>query len=244
MWEYQMLPLSEQGMRCIALDRRGHGRSDDPGRGYDFDTLADDVAALLQHLDLHAVTLVGHSMGCCELVRYLSRYGTERVERAVLVSAITPYRLQTSDNPDGVPLAAIDVLNGSLLSDRPRYFADGAITFFGLGSTWPQPPVVSPELVQWLVNLGLHASPKALRECQRSSITTDFRPDMRACLVPTLVIHGDKDTSAPLERCGRRTAQMIEDSELRVYGGAAHGLFLTEKERLTHDLATFILVST
>src|ERR1051326_7712710 len=120
MWEYQMLPLSEHGLRCIAYDRRGHGRSDDPGHGYEFDTLADDLAQLLAHLDLREVTLVGHSMGCAEIARYLSRHGTTRIARTVLISSITPFLLQTADNPEGAPPSILEANSAALIADRDR----------------------------------------------------------------------------------------------------------------------------
>jgi pimeloyl-ACP methyl ester carboxylesterase len=240
MWEYQMVPLSEQGLRCIAYDRRGHGRSDDPGRGYDFDTLADDLAALIAHLDLRAVTLVGHSMGCGEIVRYLSRHGQNRVARVALISAITPFLLRTADNPEGAPQAALDAHIAALQNDRPSYFRSGALSFFGLGATWPRAAAVSPEMVGWATELALECSPAATIACRRAANVTDFRPDVRRVAVPAAIIHGDKDQGAPLEICGRRTARAIQGSQLIVYEGAPHGLFLTHKERLTDDLHAFI----
>ena len=240
MWEYQMLPLSEQGLRCIAYYRRGHGRSDDPGRGYDFDTLADDLAALLAHLDLKGVTLVGNSTGCCEIVRYLSRHGTDCIARVVLTSTRTPFLTRTAENPDGVPQSFFDQAISVLMADRPQYMDSGAIKYFGLGSTWPGAEVLSPAMVQWVVRLILESSPKAILEFSRATNETDFRPEMAACTVPTLIVHGEKDQGAPLELCGRRTAQALPKSQLKVYEGAAHGLFLTHRDRLTSDLLEFI----
>lgn len=240
MWEYQMIPLSEQGLRCVAYDRRGHGRSDDPGSGYLFDTLADDLAALLAQLDLNGVTLVGNSMGCGEIARYLSRHGTDRIARVVLTSTITPFLLRTEDNPEGAPKSFLDQTISALTADRPHFMTSGAIKYFGLGSTWPGSEVVSSEMVQWFIQLILESSPKAILECRRTVNETDFRPDLPACTVPTLIIHGGQDQTAPLGLCGRRTAQAIQRSQLKVYESAAHGLFLTEKDRLTRDLLTFI----
>jgi non-heme chloroperoxidase len=240
MWEYQMVPLSEQGLRCIAYDRRGHGRSDDPGCGYEFDTLADDLAALLAHLDLKRVTLVGNSIGCCEIVRYLSRYGTDRIARVVLTSTRTPFLTRTEENPEGVPKSFFDQAISVFTTDRPQYMKSGAIKYFGLGSTWPGTEVLSSAIVQWVIRLILESSPKAILEIIRATNETDFRPDLSACTVPTLVIHGDKDQGAPLELCGLRTAQAIPGSQLKVYEGAAHGLFLTHRDRLTSDLLNFI----
>lgn len=240
MWEYQMVPLSDQGLRCIAYDRRGHGRSDDPGSGYQYDTLSDDLAALLVHLDLKGVTLVGNSIGCCEIVRYLSCHGTDRIARVVLTSTRTPFLLRTEDNPEGVPKSFFDQAISALMTDRPQYMASGAIKYFGLGSMWPGAEVLSSAMVQWVVQLILESSPKAILECMRATNETDFRPDLPACTVPTLIIHGDKDQGAPLDLCGRRTAQAIQGSQLKVYEGAAHGLFLTHRDRLTRDLLDFI----
>ncbi len=240
MWEYQMVPLSDQGLRCIAYDRRGHGRSDDPGRGYEIDRLADDLAALLTQLDLREVTLVGNSMGCGEIARYLSRHGTSRVARVALISPSMPCILERADNPEGVPRSALDAHIAALHKDRVLYFADGTLKYFGLGSRWPAPEVLSPELVQWAIRLILESSPKAVIECMRTNWETDFRPDLRAFTVPTLIIHGNNDQNAPLDMCGRRTARLIAESQLKVYEGAPHGLFLTHKERLNDDLLVLI----
>ena len=235
-----MLPLSSQGLRCIAYDRRGHGRSDDPGRGYDFDTLADDLAQLLVHLDLHEVTLIGQSMGSCEIARYLTRHGSKRIARTVLISPVTPFTVKTEDNPEGAPRAILDAHLAAQLNDRPLYNnMDGVIKYFGLGSRWPEPDLVSPEMAQWLVRLIFETSPKANIECFQALWETDLRPDMRSFTMPTLIIHGDKDQNAPL-LSGQRTARAIAGSQLKIYEGAAHGLYLTHKDRLNSDLLAFM----
>lgn len=240
MWAYQVTPLAQAGLRCITYDRRGHGRSDDPGHGYEFDTLADDLAALLTQRELHDVTLVGHSMGCAEIARYLARHGTARVARVALLSPITPFLLQTPDNPAGVPEAIFAVHQARLATDTAGYFGDGAARFFGEGTTWPGPAPLSGALREWAVQLTLQTPPPVVSATFRAYTRTDFRPDMAAFTVPTQIIHGDADHNAPLELTGRPTAQAIAGSELRVYAGAAHGLFLTEQQRLAHDLLTFI----
>lgn len=237
MWEYQMVPLSEREVRCIALDRRGHGRSDDPGRGYDFDTLADDLAQLLTHLDLRDVTLVGYSMGGGEVARYLSRHGTDRIAHAVLISTITPFLLQTEDNPEGTPRSTIEQNIAAMRNDRPLFLTSGVTTFTGVGSFRPE--VQSP-MAQWGIQLCLECSPKAALGCTRTQGETDFRPDMHAFTVPTLIIHGDKDRATPLDLCGRRTAQAIPLSQINVYEGASHNLPFAHIDRLNDDLLAFI----
>ncbi|HZR41944.1 MAG TPA: alpha/beta hydrolase [Ktedonobacteraceae bacterium] len=240
MWEYQMLYLCDQGLRCLAYDRRGHGRSDDPGRRYDMNTLADDLAQLLVHLDLHNVTLIGQSMGCTEIARYLTRHGTDRIARVALIGTITPCLLRSDDNPEGAPREVFEALVAAQLRDRPYFNNEaGAIKFFGLGSRWPQPDLVSPEMRQWLMRLILETSPRAAIECFRSFWLDDFRPDMQAFTVPTLIIHGQIDQNAPLQ-CAQRTARAISGSQLKIYEGAAHALYITHKDRLNRDLLEFI----
>ncbi len=240
MWEYQMLPFCDQGLRCIAYDRRGHGRSDDPGRGYDMNRLSDDLAQLITHLDLYEVTLIGQSMGCAEVARYLTRHGTSRIARIALISPITPCLLQTEENPEGVPREMFESHLAAQLKDRPHYNSDiGLSRYFGLESHWPGPEMVSSEMRQWLARLIFEVSPRANIECYRSFWLDDFRPDMQAFTVPTLIIHGELDSCIPL-RCAQRTAQAIAGSQLTIYADAAHALYLTHKERLNRDLLEFI----
>jgi len=240
MWEYQMLPLCDQGLRCIAYDRRGHGRSDDPGRGYEMNQLSDDLAQLIAHLDLHEVTLVGQSMGSTEIARYLSRHGASRIARVVLISPITPCLLRTEDNPEGAPREVFEAHLAAQLTDRPHYNSEaGASQYFGLEAGWPGPEIVSSEMKQWFIRLILETSPKANIECFRSFWQDDFRPDMQAFTVPTLIIHGELDHNAPL-LCAQRTARAIAGSQFKIYEGAAHGLYLTHKDRLNSDLLDFI----
>jgi pimeloyl-ACP methyl ester carboxylesterase len=223
-WEYQLTELSEQGLRCIAYDRRGHGRSEDPGRGYDYDTLAADLATLIEQLDLRNVTLVGYSMGSGEIVRYLSRHGTGRVARVVLVSPVAP----------APAIAAVsDTFVAGLKKDRPAFMTGGLPLFLGKDSS------VSPAMAQWVLDQFLRASPKAIIECTRSIATGDHRADLRAMTMPTLIIQGDKDEVCPLELTGRKLAQAISGSELRIYEGAPHGIVLTHRDRFTHDLLSF-----
>jgi non-heme chloroperoxidase len=232
LWQYQMVHLSTQGLRCIAYDQRGHGRSSDPGHGYDFDTLADDLATVIDKLGLESVTLVGHSMGCSEIVRYLSRRGAGRVARIVLVSPTLPFMMKTPDNPDGIDKAALERLRAMFTRDFPKWLAANARPFFV--------PETSPAMVEWGIQMCLQASLKAIVDCNRADLETDFRAELPRITVPTLIIHGDTDVSAPVERTGKPTAHLIRRSQLKVYEGAPHGLMLTHVDRLNADLLAFI----
>jgi non-heme chloroperoxidase len=238
MWEYQTVPLSRQELRCMTFDRRGHGRSDDPGRGYDFDTLADDLAALINHLNLRDVILVAHSMGCAEVARYLSRHGASRIAKVALISPIR--LLRPLDGSEDIPQPVLDAIIAPMIADRARYFTDGSIKFFGLGSQWPTPPIMSREMVEWGIRLILESSPRAALDCWYALMQVDCRADMAAFTMPTLIIHGDNDQNAPLDICARRIAEAVPGSKLVIYEGAPHGLFLTDRERLTRDLLAFV----
>jgi len=233
LWQYQMIYLSEQGLHCIAYDRRGHGRSSDPGRGYVCDRLADDLAAVIEQLDLKGVTLVGHSLGCGEIVRYLSRHGSHRISRIVLAAPTLPYMLKTPDHSDGV--VAPDLasrIRARMANDFPGWLTENARPFF-VAET-------SQALVDWGVRMMQQTSLKAALDCNRVVMETDYRAELPGIKVPTLIIHGDKDASAPLEQTGRKTAQLIPQSRLIVYEGAPHGLMFTHRERLNSDLLSFI----
>jgi pimeloyl-ACP methyl ester carboxylesterase len=234
-WEYQMTHLAGQGVRCVGYDRRGHGRSGEPAAGYEFDTLADDLAAVLERLDLRDLVLIGHSMGSGEVVRYLSRHGSARVARVVLVAPITPFTLKTADNPDGVDRGVLEAGRAALARDRPGAIAGAAAAFFGPNNA------VSGAMKDWWTAMILHqCSLRVMLELHRVFTETDFRPDLGAIRIPTLVVHGDSDTSTPLEFTGRRTARLIAGSELKVYEGAAHGLPITHMDRLNADLRAFV----
>jgi non-heme chloroperoxidase len=233
-WEYQMTELANAGLRCIAHDRRGCGRSDQPWDGYDMDTLADDLSQLIEHLDLRGATLVAHSMGAGEVTRYLSRHGTDRVARIVLVAPTTPFLLKTADNPFGLERAFFDNFIVGLEKDRPQALTLAAPTFFGSGSS------VSQESVEWGIRLALRASLRATVALFRANAVTDYRPEMAAYTVPTLILHGDADQLAPLDVTGRRTAEAIPGSRLETYEGGGHGIFLTEKDRVTVGVRAFI----
>ncbi|MEU1121308.1 MULTISPECIES: alpha/beta hydrolase [unclassified Streptomyces] len=235
-WEFQMLPLSEEGLRCVAFDRRGHGRSDWVGHGFDYDTLADDLAALLDRLDLREVTLVAHSMGGGEAIRHLTRHGDARVSRLVLIGATAPLLLWTPDNPDGVPQEVLDAMTVERSKDRPRWMAQNAQAFFAthLGNS------VSGELMEWTVQRCLDCSVKAAVEVVRTGAGTDLRKEAGAIRVPTLVLHGDADASAPVALCGRRMAELVPDNVYKEYPMAGHGIFMTHADAVNQDLLDFI----
>jgi non-heme chloroperoxidase len=230
-WRYNMLPLSDRDFRCVAYDPRGHGRSTQPGGGYDYDTLADDLACVINQLDLHGVTLVGHSMAGGEIIRYLSRHGAERVARIVLVAATLPFILKTPDNPEGVERSALDQLYASWYRDYPKWVADNTRPFFT--------PETSDAQMQWGVSLTWQTSLKALIACNRTLTETDFCHELATVTVPTLILHGDKDASAQIDFTSRRTAKLIKGSQFKVYPGAPHGLIITHAEQFNNDLAQF-----
>lgn len=233
-WEYQMAYLVGQGLRCISFDRRGHGKSAEPKGGYDFDTLADDLNAVIEELDLHDATLIGQSMGCGEVVRFISRHGNRRVARIVMVATITPLILKTADNPDGMDSSYLQKVREALAADRPHVIASAAQAFFGVPKN-----VVSSEMMDWWTKMLLQCSLKVLLDLQRVFTETDFRSELRTISLPTLIIHGDSDTSTPFDLTGRKTASLIFGSQLRVYENAAHGLPITHAGRLNADLLAF-----
>jgi len=234
-WEYQIPYLTDQGLRCITYDRRGHGRSGMPCHGYDFDTLAGDLDALFRQLDLRNVTLVGHSMGCGDAVRYLSRFGSDRVARLMMIATITPFTLKTEDNPLGVERSELESARRKVRKDRPHVIAEAAAAFFGA----PKNPV-SDEVMQWWGRMMIDQCPmNTFLDLHRVFTETDFRPDLRKITVPTILIHGDADTSTSLDFTSRRSAPLIRGSQLKVYEGAAHGLPVTHMDRLNADLLAF-----
>ena len=237
MWEFQIPHLVAGGRRCVAYDRRGHGRSDWPWNGYDYDTLADDLGALLDRLDLRDVTLVAHSMGGGEVVRYLTRHGANRVERIALVAATVPFPMKTQGNPDGIDRAFMEADLAVRTADRPKWFADNADGFFGVGLPGVS---VSPEFVRFMIGQCLDCSARAAAEVFLTGFATDFRAEMKAITVPTLFVHGDHDMQAPIDICGRKAAQLVPGNTFIEYENAAHGLFVTHARRLNADLSAFI----
>lgn len=237
MWEYQVGNLVKEGLRCICYDRRGFGMSSRPLGGYDYDTMADDLKALLDGLNLQNVILVGFSMGGGEVARYFSRHGGARVAKAVFISAVTPYLAKNDNNPDGVEQSVFDDIMTQIKDDRPGFLDAFGRQFFGI-SLVNHP--VSNALLDYYRMLAELASPIATQKCAVAFAQTDFRNDLNAVTVPTLIIHGDADKVVPIEAAGNRTAEMIPNSRYLVYEGEPHGLFYTAKEQLNQDLLEFI----
>ena len=231
MWDYQMAAFAGKGFRCVGFDRRGHGRSDQPAHGYDFDTFADDVAALVGELDLKGLTLVAHSMAGGEAVRYLSRHGSKRVARLILLAPTTPMLLETHDNPNGLPMQAFEALWAQWRHDYPKWVDDNVAPFFI--------PETSPAMMRWGVNL-LQSSLPIVLACNQAMVQADFRAEMGDIDVPTLIIHGDRDRSAPVEITGKPSAELVPGCKLLVYPGAPHGLMFTHMGELHTDLLGFM----
>jgi non-heme chloroperoxidase len=232
-WSYHMLPLVERGYRAVAYDRRGHGRSGDPGRGYEFDTLADDLAAILAALDLEDATLVGFSMAGGEIVRYLTRHGSDRVARIVLIGTTTPFLLRMADNPDGIDGSILEAFHREqLLRDYPKWIDDNIVPFVT--------PETSLGMMEWIRTMALGASLQALHDCHIAISTTDFRAELPRITVPTLLLHGGDDATSPIEITARATEKLMPHAELVVYEGAPHGIPYTHTERLNRDLLRFL----
>ena len=237
-WDPQMKALADAGFRAIAYDRRGFGRSGQPWSGYDYDTLTDDLHDVLEAAGAtQDVTLVGFSMGGGEVARYQSRYDGKGVISAALISSVVPYMLQTDDNPDGVPEETLQQIADGILKDRPNFFRTFFKDFFGVGYVTSP---VSEATLDWAWRLAMQAGLQPTLKCAESFGHTDFRPDLPAFRVPTLVLHGTDDKTVPIDTSGRAAAAGIANAQLVEYDGAPHGLFATESDRLTEDLLTFL----
>jgi non-heme chloroperoxidase len=235
-WDYQVPALAEAGLRCVLYDRRGHGRSDRAPTGYDFDTLADDLAAVIEHLDLHDVTLVGHSLGTRELIRYLTRHGDARVARMVLVAPTTPTLRRSADNPDGWEPAMLEANYAAVAANVPQWCAD----FEAVGPYFGSSPGSSPGLVDWTTRMIVDTPLRVLLETLKLNTDINMTEELRKVGVPTLIVHGDQDASAPLDLTGRKTAALIDGAGLTVYPGAGHGVYASDHQALNTDIVKFI----
>lgn len=236
-WDDQAMAIANAGYRAIAYDRRGFGRSEQPWDGYDYDTLADDLASVIEESGAADAALFGFSMGGGEVARYMSRHGGKNVSQAALIASVVPYMLKTEDNPNGTDQATFDRMTEAMKQDRAQFFSSFFKDFYGVGMI-SKP--VSDEIIEWSRNIAMQASLKATLDCAEAFATTDFRPDLAAFSVPTLIIHGTDDKTVPIDASARAAVEGIANATLIEYDGAPHGLFATHKEQLTADLLEFL----
>jgi len=237
-WEAQMLFLAERGFRCVAHDRRGHGRSGQPWNGNEMDTYADDLLALFEHLDLKGATMVGHSTGGGEVARFIGRHGSSRVAKAVLVSSVPPLMLKTAKNPLGLPIEVFDGLRKAQRENRAQFYNDvPAGPFFGYNRPGAKPS--QGVIDAWWLQ-GMMGGHKNTYDCIKVFSETDFTDDLKKIDVPVLVIHGDDDQVVPIEASAKQTVKLVKNATLKIYPGGAHGLTDTAKEQLCEDLLAFI----
>ncbi len=236
-WEDQMLFLASRGYRCIAHDRRGHGRSSQPWNGNDMDVYADDLAALVEFLDLRNAVHIGHSTGGGEVVRYIGRHGSQRVAKAVLIGAVPPIMLKTDANPGGLPMEVFDGIRANVLADRSQFFKDLTIPFYGANRPGAN---VSQGLRDSFWLQGMQAGFKAVYDCIKAFSETDFTEDLKKMRIPTLILHGDDDQIVPIADSAYLSAKLVDGSTLKVYPGAPHGLCSTHKDEVNADLLAFI----
>jgi len=236
-WDDQAMAIADAGFRAIAYDRRGFGRSSQPWSGYDYDTLADDLAAVIEQTGAHDAVLVGFSMGGGEVARYMSRHAGKSVSKAALVASVVPFMLKTRDNPDGTDPSVFEAMTQAMKEDRAHFFGSFFKDFFGVSLLSGS---VSDEVIEWARSVSMQAGLHAILGCAKAFATTDFRPDLAAFKVPTLIIHGTEDKTVPIDAAGRAAARGIAQSTLIEYDGAPHGLQATHKALLTRDLLDFI----
>jgi non-heme chloroperoxidase len=236
-WDGQMLFLVRNGFRAIALDRRGHGRSSQPSSGNDMDSYADDLAALIEALDLHDATLVGHSTGGGEVARYIGRHGTARVAKAVLIAAVPPIMLKTAANPEGLPIEVFDGIRAGLARDRSQFYKDLAIQFYGANRPGAQ---VSQGLVDQFWTWSMQSGLLNAYECVKAFSETDFTEDLKRFDVPTLVLHGEDDQIVPVKDSAVKSARLIKGAKDIYYPGAPHGITATHQDQVNAELLAFL----
>jgi non-heme chloroperoxidase len=237
-WESQMLFLATQGYRVIAHDRRGHGRSSQPWFGNDMDTYADDLAQLIEHLDLHNVVLFGFSTGGGEVARYIGRHGTGRVAKAGLISSVPPLMLKTDANPGGLPIEVFDGIRQASLVNRSQLYKDLASgPFFGFNQPGATP---SQGMIDWFWMQGMTAGHKNAYDCIKAFSETDFTEDLKKFDVPTLILHGDDDQIVPIGASAMLSSKLVKGSTLKVYPGLPHGMCSTHKDQINADLLSFV----
>lgn len=235
-WDGQLLFLAQNGFRVIAHDRRGHGRSSQSSSGNEMNTYADDLATLIETLDLRDITMVGHSTGGGEVARYIGRYGTKRVARAVLIGAVPPVMVKSAGNPDGIPLEVFDGLRASLAKDRAQFYKEFAIPFYGVNRPGAN---VSQGTLDQFWRLSMQCGLKNAYECIKAFSETDFTEDLKKFDIPTLIMHGEDDQIVPVKISGRRSAQMIKGAAEVYYPGLSHGVPATHPELVNRDLLAF-----
>jgi len=236
-FEDQMFFLASRGYRCIAHDRRGHGRSSQPWQGNDMDTYADDLAELVEKLDLKDAVHVGHSTGGGEVARYIGRHGTKRVAKAVLIGAVPPVMLKSEKNPEGTPMEVFDQIRAGVLHDRSQFFKDLSMPFYGYNRPGAK---VSEGVRQSFWLQGMRAGLPASYFCIKAFSETDMTEDLKKFDVPTLILHGDDDQIVPIAASAMLSAKLVKNAELKVYKGSPHGMCTTEKDRVSQDVLMFI----
>jgi non-heme chloroperoxidase len=236
-WEDQMMFLADRGYRCIAHDRRGHGRSSQPWNGNEMDTYADDLAALVEALDLRDAIHIGHSTGGGEVARYIGRHGTKRVSKAVLMSAVPPLMLKTPANPGGLPMEAFDQLRAAVQADRAQFFEDLTAPFYGANRTGAK---VSQGLRNFFWLQGMQCGIKASYDCIKAFSETDFTEDLKKFDVPTLILHGDDDQIVPIGASALLSSKLVKGATLKVIPGAPHGMASTLKDQINAELLAFV----
>jgi non-heme chloroperoxidase len=232
MWGCQESFFCDHGFRCVSFDRRGHGRSGQSAPTHELNVFADDLRAVMDGLDLRNAVLVGHSVGCGEIIRYVARHGSQRVAKIVLLAPATPFVTQTADNPHGAPAAYFEKMRAAWGADYPRWLQENKSPFFIAGT--------SPAMMDWIEREMLKTPVATAIAYHRAYTATDLRPDLAKMQRPVLILHGDKDVSAPLETTGRRTALGIPGAILKVYPDAPHGLFVTHMDQVNRDILKFI----